>query len=165
MSIFFFISLVDNSLTQAKFSDNVTSQLMKRQEGWQTSCQCLVLEILKDAVKPTTHKRTLRKYITTSDMFPVSPVNTEILESSTLYDNLSSSADKKELTERQEILPGAEPSYSIIIINTGLKLCKNTILIDTLQLMKKFFYSVLVPQSGEGFAVFIQVHIQLPSEI
>ena len=38
MSIFFFISLVDNSLTQAKFSDNVTSQLMKRQEGWQTSC-------------------------------------------------------------------------------------------------------------------------------
>jgi len=33
-------------------------------------------------------------------MFPVSPVNTEDLEVSTVYHNFSSLADKKEVTER-----------------------------------------------------------------
>jgi hypothetical protein len=55
----YFISLVHNSLTQFKFND-VTSQLMKRQEEWQTSCECLVLELFKDAVNPTTHKLPFR---------------------------------------------------------------------------------------------------------
>jgi len=63
MSFFLFIFLVNNSLTQFKFSDNFTSQSMKRQEKWQTFCYCLVLELFRDAVKPTTYKLSLRKYI------------------------------------------------------------------------------------------------------